>query len=473
VSRRFVALTVLFGAAVAAVACGDLFDTAVQCTTDRDCEKYGAVCDVANGVCASRADVGRDAGVTPPPGDADPGDAPPPPPECNIPNKPVVDVPTSPVDAGDVAIATSTTLDCTKDWRLTGRVFVRSGVTLTIQAGTTVRVAAAGGLVIEQGAKIQAAGQRNAPVVFTSDAATPAPGDWLGVYVLGSAPPAGGKVDGDALLPYGGATAADSSGTLRFMRIEYGRYGLLLAGVGNGTTVDYVEARKLTDNAFTFLGGNVDAKYLVTQFPGDEAFEIDGNYTGRLQFLFSQQMPKGSGGHHGFLADNSTPVVYNATFCNDSQTDVDYALLIRNGSHLDMNDAILTGWFGGVDLVGAAAAAPRELRSSIAFGNAGNPAYVEDPAVTDTNSPLFDDDTGFDEIAWFSDAARKNVTTDPALVACSDPSTPQPWPTTAITNNARTPPADDFFDTSATYIGAFKDGTDTWMTGAWVRFSPQ
>lgn len=35
------------------------------------------------------------------------------------------------------------------------------------------------------------------------------------------------------------------------------------------------------------------------------------------------------------------------------------------------------------------------------------------------------------------------------------------------------PPKDAFFDSSASFIGAFRDVTDTWAAGAWIVWQPR
>ena len=76
-----------------------------------------------------------------------------------------------------------------------------------------------------------------------------------------------------------------------------------------------------------------------------------------------------------------------------------------------------------------------------------------------------DDDNGFDERMWFTNGAG-NDEIDPALADCFA-ATPEPTPAAEIAGG--TPPAG--LDTSATYRGAFKDSSDTWMTGSWVNWS--
>lgn len=466
------------GAAVVAVgaACGDLFDTPTQCTTDRDCIKFNAKCDVSRGVCGASLG-GEDGSATDGPGtssDSSLEDSPPPDPGCAVPVKPINDLAAADAGGGIGEITQSFTLDCKKDWRITQRVVIRAGVTLTIPPNTTLRATAGAALIVQRGARLVATGYRDQPIVFTSDNGSPAPGNWLGVYFAGAAPGVNANFGNDALLAYGGANANDDSGSLGFVRIEYSTLGLVMAGVGKGTKLDYVEVRKSSNDAFTFSGGTVDAKHLVTQYFGDEAFELSNNFTGKLQFLFAQR-PPGGGDHHMVNANNANPVVYNLTVCGGSQTDANYGLVVRNNGRITMHNAILTGSFGAVDMVATPATAPTpiELRGSVAFGNAGNPGYDENTDAGATTDPQFDDDNGFNEIGWFNDPARSNSTTDPGLVACSDPTAPKPWPAAAITGGASTPPADGFFDTGAAFTGAFRDATDPWMTGAWLKFSDQ
>ncbi len=66
-------------------------------------------------------------------------------------------------------------------------------------------------------------------------------------------------------------------------------------------------------------------------------------------------------------------------------------------------------------------------------------------------------------------AALSNKFTSPNIAAPFDATRPVFGPGTSLTDGAATPPNDGFFDTSATYMGAFKDASDTWATtGKWV-----
>ena len=97
-------------------------------------------------------------------------------------------------------------------------------------------------------------------------------GAWGGLHICGKAPinVEGGKGTseiGDA--PYGGDDAADNSGVLKYIRLEYTGYafseesesnGVSFYGVGNGTTVEHLQAYKGSDDGFEWFGGTVNVK---------------------------------------------------------------------------------------------------------------------------------------------------------------------------------------------------------------------
>lgn len=468
--RAFVGV-MLAGGVLAAVACTELFEEAVQCKSPRDCEKFSAQCDLAQGICVPFGSLpGEEAGIDAPIATEDASDGPVLPDPCAVNPKPTAAVPSmATADAGDSEITGSITLDCSKDWILRDRVLVRSGATLIIEPGTTIRADANAAIVIRPGGKILAEGQRERPIVMTPNkAADPQPGDWRGLFVLGAAPPTG-TYGGDTAYAWGGTTAADSSGTLEFVRIEYAGDGLVLGGVGSGTKIDHVQVRKPGDNCFVLTGGRFSAKHLVCQYPIDEMFEISAGYQGRLQFLYGQKVNLTGAGHNGLLVDqNAFPTVYNATLCGEDQANQSYGFHFRNNGRFDVNNAIFTGWLGAVEATGALGT-PLLMRGSLAYANTANPAAAETDGGAGNAA---DDDNGFDEVGFFGDGGT-NKTTNAGLVACFDPNNPQPWPPAALTTDAVKPPTDGFFDDTATFIGAFRDANDAWMKGAWVRFSDQ
>ena len=66
------------------------------------------------------------------------------------------------------------------------------------------------------------------------------------------------------------------------------------------------------DDGFEFFGGTVNAKYLSTLFVGDDAFDTDKGYQGKMQYLYAMI---GGQGHYGAEMDGnklSAPQVTSA-----------------------------------------------------------------------------------------------------------------------------------------------------------------
>jgi hypothetical protein len=193
-------------------------------------------------------------------------------------------------------------------YKLRGIVYVTGGAKLTIEPGTIImgESASKGALVITRGSQIIADGAKDKPIIFTSDAATPKRGDWGGIVICGYAKTnasfngqagvgqvEGGVNNGEGLGLFGGTDDNDNSGILRYVRIEYAGYaylpdnelnGLTLAGVGSGTTVDYVEIYKANDDAIECFGGNVNLKHTIFISTLDDDFDTDNGYSGKVQF---------------------------------------------------------------------------------------------------------------------------------------------------------------------------------------------
>ncbi|MBL3658931.1 hypothetical protein [Fulvivirga sediminis] len=309
---------------------------------------------------------------------------------------------------------TTQTLSSSNTYILDGFVRVPSGVTLSIPAGTVIKGlsgtlsgnpatgTAPGTLIVERGGKIYAEGSANNPVVFTSNKANPAAGDWGGIIVLGKAPvcydgttiiegiPTGNGID----RGYGGNNSADDSGILRYVRIEYAgnvlvdgdeTNGLTLGGVGSGTTLSHVEVYKGKDDGFEFFGGTVNADHLIAAYNVDDDFDTDQGYSGTIQYgiairdkdIFSSY-PTGSFESNGDNDDATGCAYTNAKFYNftvigpigPNTTSLSTAALaaynsaaiIRDGSELDIYNSILVG-YPNYQL---------ELETPSAFGNTVN-----------------------------------------------------------------------------------------------------
>jgi hypothetical protein len=214
------------------------------------------------------------------------------------------------------SIAQNRTLTADTSYVLRGFVYVNSGATLTINAGTRIvgdTTALGSALFVLRGARIVANGTETQPIVFTSQRAplNRSPGDWGGLVIVGNARSnrsgsiivegSNGSVvgaDPAGVVYTGGNDDASSSGTLRYVRVEFAGYATLpdnelnsftFAAVGSGTTLEYLQSLAGLDDSFEWFGGTVDGRYLVSYEAGDDHFDASEGYRGRNQFLIAYQ----------------------------------------------------------------------------------------------------------------------------------------------------------------------------------------
>jgi hypothetical protein len=191
-------------------------------------------------------------------------------------------------------ISSNMTLQRKNTYRLIGVVYVTNKATLTIEAGTVIRgdKESCGTLVITKGSKIMAEGNETAPIVFTSNnnVLSRKPGDWGGIVILGDAPI--NRIGGIGFLDfnlnqevsyYGGTNEEDSSGILKYVRIEYsGRKlkeqkelnGLSLAGVGNKTKLENIQISFSNDDSFECYGGKATLNNIISYRATDDDFDF-------------------------------------------------------------------------------------------------------------------------------------------------------------------------------------------------------
>jgi Secretion system C-terminal sorting domain len=280
---------------------------------------------------------------------------------------------------------------------MTGHYYVKQGFTLTIEPGTIIlgHKDTGGTLIVSKGAQIFAQGTQQLPIVFTSDQAPGlrAPGDWGGIIVLGNAPVnkvnpviEGGFIAGDCTASgatYGGANAADNSGVLSFIRIEYPGYrfqtnnevnGLTMGGVGSGTQIDHIQVCYSDDDSYEWFGGTVNCSYLVAFGGTDDEFDTDFGFRGRVQFGFGLRDPDQSdptGESNGFESDNDAsatstdtpytrPIFCNITLVGPERTNADvpfplgehfqYSALLRRSTQTSIYNSCVMGYPWGIRL---------------------------------------------------------------------------------------------------------------------------
>lgn len=299
-------------------------------------------------------------------------------------------------------ITTNTTWTASNRYQLSGYVFVTNGATLTIEPGTVVQGRVSSGtsaaaLVITAGSKINAAGTKEKPIIFTSELdqlngnlTKSDTGLWGGLVVLGKASinsrsngaaagtPAQDQIEGfsvsadqTSLITFGGTDDADNSGTIRYVSIRHGGAvigtaneinGLTMGGVGSGTTIEYVEVFANKDDGYEWFGGTVNCRYLVSAYNNDDAFDMDQGYRGNLQFLFGILGDIGTDyGDKGIEWDGSTSpltatprgktTVANATIIGAGTTGKSsYAMNIRDAVEATVYNSVFMNFEKMIDI---------------------------------------------------------------------------------------------------------------------------
>lgn len=408
------------------------------------------------------------------------------------------DVPADCVDEGGACVlegayTESMTLTADKPWLLRSLVTIgddSSDVTLTIEPGTQIygESATNGLLVITRGANIVAEGTADAPIRFTSDQAegSRARGDWGGLVINGyglinacsdGTTPCEAEGEGGTGR-YGGTDNTDSSGSLKYVVIEFGGTeispdnevnGLGLQGVGSGTDIDYVQIHRNLDDGVEFWGGAVSVKHLVVTAPGDDGIDWDLGWQGNIQFAVVQQAA--DAGNMGWETDNneddnlaspvSSPTVSNVTVIGEPDIAEDnFGLLFRRGSSPTVTNVAVTGFSSGCLAVrdqatfDAFAAGTASLSHTVL---ACTNAFEETPDETET---------GTEEQVFGADATNRLA---PDLQLTDVGAYDYRPAAGSLLLGAGAAPQGPFFE-AADYIGAF-DATNDWTAG-WTTHAP-
>ena len=326
---------------------------------------------------------------------------------------------------------------------LSGGVFVGNGtdtVTLTIEPGVTIYGEPQSFLAIQQNSRIEAVGTESAPIVFTS----PQPegsrnrADWGGLILNGKAPinscsdgsdiVAGCTAEGEGSTgTYGGDDPTDSSGTLRYVRVEFGGYeitpenevnGIAFQGVGSGTSVSYIQVHMNKDDGVEFYGGTVSADHVVITGAGDDSLDWTDGWTGSVTNVLIEQAA--DLGDRGIEADNngdqnaaqpvSMPTVSRVTILGAGDESV--GMLLREGTAATVSDVVISG--------SGSACLDVDQDATFANADAGALTLTHTVLACDKAFKVETDDNGdpeesFDLQGWFEGQTGNVVTDDAGL----------------------------------------------------------
>ncbi len=392
-------------------------------------------------------------------------------------------------------ITSDETFTADKEWVLTGGVFIgddENETVLTIEPGTTVYgdTSALSFLVVTRGSRIMAEGTKDAPIVFTSskEDGSRARGDWGGLILNGRAPinnceSGVCEAEGEGGTgQYGGDDPKDSSGVLKYVRVEFAGSlispdnelnGISFQGVGNGTEVDYVQVHMNKDDGIEFFGGTVNFKHVVTTGIGDDSLDWTDGWQGKGQFFLAEQYD--DNGDNGIEADNnsddnareprSMPTLANLTILGaPGGAGSDVGILLREGTGANISGAVVTGFNEGcLDIDNEETFAHAVDGESMTGELTISSSVVNCTAVNDAPNFIADEEDftpPFTVEDFFMQMNDGNIVVDPELDGIT-PATSSPLLGMA------TAPSDSFFE-QVDFTGAIgeTDWTEGWTTDA-------
>ena len=244
-----------------------------------------------------------------------------------------------------------------KVYTLSGPLLVRQGATLEIHAGTIIKAVPGtkAHIAVQPGAKLWIWGTESNPVVFTSASDAPQPGDWGGIIMMGKAP------TGHEERPrtevgnyfYGGDYEFDSSGQIRYTKIEYAGAafqediyfnGLGLYGVGKNTTLSHIHISKGLGSGMAIFGGNASIYNVLSTQNQINGIEIEGGWSGIGRHWFVSKPQQ-----HGIWMDYSTEASKNGAAFSVSEVLIKNPL---NGAGLAFKSEGVKGSFSSLQFSG-------------------------------------------------------------------------------------------------------------------------
>jgi hypothetical protein len=290
-----------------------------------------------------------------------------------------------------------------------------------------------------------------------------------------------GQVEGTS-ANYGGNTTTDNSGRLRYVQIKYSGFeispnnelqALTLAGVGSGTTVEYVQAYNSSDDGIEIFGGNVNLRYIVINGADDDGLDTDTGWRGGAQFgIVTQRATAVTNGSRGFewsAAPSGTayfaqPKVSNWTIVGrNAAVAADAILTLNTGTQPSIINSVVvnpsTSAAACLDIDDAQTVANNPVFRSVYF--ACNRPYENDSNVNAAATEavfISATNTG-------NTAAGTSTMTAPAgatLTAQSLAFINGANETAVVPTNA---PAVHGFFQAVVYVGAVRNAADTWFQG--------
>ena len=248
------------------------------------------------------------------------------------------------------------------DYTLGGRITED----LTLERGETYRlesslqVVAPATLTIEPGVTVIADESAGSPIVMTSE--NKEAGAWGGLHICGKAHT---NADGATTseignAAYGGDSENDNSGVLKYIRIEYSGLaldseheanGISLYGVGNGTEISYIHVVDGSDDGIEFFGGSVNIDHCIVENCTDDSFDWTEGWNGTAEYIIAYQsvdecdclMECDNNGDNNDAEPVAHPTIRYATFIGNNSTENHRGLRLREGTYVNLSNALVCG----------------------------------------------------------------------------------------------------------------------------------
>jgi hypothetical protein len=366
-------------------------------------------------------------------------------------------------------INTSVSLEAENAYILDIPITVQDGGILTIEPGTTIKAKTTGiaggfqkvNLIIAATGKINATGTAAMPIVFTSDKASPAPGDWQGV-----------RINGTDVNP--------DQGTFKYVRIEYGgrdqanvkEAAFRISGVRTPTKIEFIQVYKSEDEGIKYRDGStVHLNNIVITDCGSRYLHVrDVGTSGTFQFVVLQ-----SRNLSVLIADDGTTEVRPLEI-RDAIGLISNFTILGPGVSATVSDP--TKAVDGVRIRSTANTAKmfnglvaefpddgvRVDKTGITDIN-GNPVLAHSYVFKISDAPTRDDAGA--ALAFETNAAFNNVIDKANVPTAAAGITVDSYVPTATITSSYNPTSLGSTFAAASYVGAI--GATDWTAGGWVR----
>ena len=396
-------------------------------------------------------------------------------------------------------------VDVGRDLGASGNTATGVAATLTIEPGVTVfGDEASDVLIVNRGSRINADGIPSQPIIFTGkeDIAGTANAEttnrlWGGVILLGRAPIRGcstavaqgtqdcqNAIEGITAATgrqalYGGATAADSSGVMRYVQIRYpGEFlssaaagddlnGLTLGGVGSASEISNIQVHNSGDDGIEIFGGTVNMRNLVITGALDDSLDFDEGWNGFIQYLVIKQTPNAGGPDRLFEGSNRTVASLAGTL-NTNPTIVNFTAVgvPTNSAGASLQGIVLNNTGGTPGASGRFINGVVTGSTTCAVASSANTS----PAVR-FDSMMFDCPGALDSVAAAAFSAGSNNVMN-VTSTLSGSLLPGP---NELARTALNPTGLNDSISSSTFVGAFspwETPTTSWASGWTIQLLP-